>query len=393
MASSPRPAPTRLRFLDASRGLTMFFVLLSHFAAVYFSAPEQEAWRAALVRIGMIATPTFVILSGMVLGIQYHAAHANFDRVRASYIDRGLFLLFVGHLVISFALQRVEHGVFQLYSTDVIGVAMILGGFLVPTLGTKSRLGVSAAIYVGSWLAIYGWHPHAASGMAATKELLVGSLTPTALRGGSFPIAPWFAVYLASSVLGERLAGLTRSGAMRQSWNEFVLFGTGGIAGMVAVKLVALRLGLSPLTGNVTSALLRVGQKSPPAPLYLLFYGGIGLLLMCGCLVAEKRQWCRRAFRCVTTCGEASLFVFLAHFYLFWIGLYRLGPGRPALGFVYFTCSTIVLVAAAHVWQRNALNRVFTVRYRTAQERMQQSLSGFRLDVVPAMWVERPAKN
>lgn len=347
MDSSSRPAPTRLHFLDASRGLTMFFVLLSHFASVYFTAPEQEGWRAALIRIGMIATPTFVILSGMVLGVQHHAAHANFDRIRAGYIDRGLFLLFIGHLVISFALQRVEHTMLQLYSTDVIGTAMIVGAFLVSKLTTRSRLGVSAAVYVASWVAIYAWHPHAASGMEAIKELLVGSLTPNVLAGGSCPIAPWFAVYLASSVLGERLAGMAHSGAVRRSWNEFVLCGTGGIAAMVAVKLAALRLGVSPLTGNVSSALLRVGQKSPPAPLYLMFYGGIGLLLMCGCLVAEKRQWCRRAFRCVTTCGEASLFVFLAHFYLFWVGLYRLGPGGPALGLVYFSCSTIVLVASA----------------------------------------------
>jgi len=341
----------------------MFFVLVSHFAAVYFTAPEQEGWRAALIRIGMIATPTFVILSGMVLGVQHHRARAGFDRIRTRYIDRGLFLLVVGHMSIRLAVQGVGHAAFQLYSTDVIGIAMIAGGCLVPKLGTRSRLGLSVSAYVASWLAIYLWEPAAASGLETIKELLVGSLAPTALAGGSFPVAPWFAVYLASSVLGERLAGMAHAGAVRGSWNELVLLGAGGIAGMVGVKLAALWFGLSPLTGHVTSALLRVGQKSPPAPLYLMFYGGIGLLLMCGCLVAEKRRWFRRAFRCVTMCGEASLFVFLAHFYLFWIGLYHLGPGGPALGFVYFTLSTIALVMAARAWQARQYNRLFTVRY------------------------------
>ena len=206
----PGPARPRLRFLDASRGLTMFFVLLSHFAWVYFTAPEQETLRAFLVRVGMIATPTFVILSGVVLGTQHHMARAKFGRIRARYIDHGMFLLLFGHVAIKLAVQRFEHGGFELYSTDVIGVAMILGGILVPKLGTSFRLGVSVTLYVGSWLAVYFWHPAALSS-ETIKELMFGSLTPTALLSGSFPLAPWFAVYLAGSVLGERVAETARA--------------------------------------------------------------------------------------------------------------------------------------------------------------------------------------
>ena len=43
---------TRLRFLDVARGASMFLVLLSHFASVYFRAPEQQEWRMALVHMG-----------------------------------------------------------------------------------------------------------------------------------------------------------------------------------------------------------------------------------------------------------------------------------------------------------------------------------------------------
>src|SRR5688500_6240422 len=117
-SDSARP---RLRFLDAARGVTMFFVFLSHFALLYFSAPEQQVWRNGMIRVGMIATPTFLILSGMVLGVQYHAARGAFARIQARFIDRGLFLLVVGHAAIFLALVRVEHWVFVLYSTDVIG--------------------------------------------------------------------------------------------------------------------------------------------------------------------------------------------------------------------------------------------------------------------------------
>jgi len=124
--------------------------------------------------------------------------------------------------------------------------------------------------------------------------------------------------------------------------------------------------------------------------LYLMFYGGVGLLLMSGCLAAEKRQWCRRMFSGAAICGEASLFVFLAHFYLYYLGLYRLGPGGPASGLVYFILSTTALVVAAHVWQGQALNRIFTVRFPAAYERLPGSVRRLRMDSVPVLWAEQP---
>jgi hypothetical protein len=54
MVPNSDPAHPRLRFLDAARGVTMVFVFVSHFAWLY------------------VGTPTLVILSGMVLGMQYH---------------------------------------------------------------------------------------------------------------------------------------------------------------------------------------------------------------------------------------------------------------------------------------------------------------------------------
>jgi uncharacterized membrane protein len=81
---------------------------------MYFTEPEQQGWRVSLERIGMLATPSFVILSGMVLGVQYHTAGAAFARMQARFIDRGLFLLLVGHIVISLALLRVDYSAFAL---------------------------------------------------------------------------------------------------------------------------------------------------------------------------------------------------------------------------------------------------------------------------------------
>jgi uncharacterized membrane protein len=389
MVPSSDPAHPRLRFLDAARGVTMFLVFLSHFAWLYVTEPEQQVWRDGLIRIGMIATPTFVILSGMVLGVQYHVARAAFARIQARFIDRGLFLLLVGHAAICLALVRVEDSVFVLYSTDIIGIAMILGALIVPNLGGVSRLCLAAAIYAVSWVAVYFWHPVPAGSTGdIVKELLFGSLRPTALPSHSFPIMPWFAVYMAASVLGEYLAALSRNGAIRRLAIQLTVLGVAGVAVVAAVKLAALGLGLSPLTGNVASALLRVGQKSPPAPLYLLSYGGLGLLLLCGCIVVEARQWFRSGLRCAATCGEASLFLFLGHFYLFWVVLDHLNPAGLGPGIVYFALSTTALILAAHVWQQRRGNRFFTLRYAIGFDQFFRFAPRPRLASVPVMWMD-----
>jgi hypothetical protein len=271
---------------------------------------------------------------------------------------------------------------------------MILGAVFVPKLGGRSRLCLSAAIYVAGWLAVYFWQPIAGSSIEETiKELLFGSLPLTALPGQSFPIMPWFAVYIAASVLGEYLAALSRSGAIRRLATQLTVLAIAGLAVVAAVKLAALALGVSPLTGNVTSALLRVGQKSPPAPLYLLTYGGIGVLLVGGCIAVETRQWFGRGLRCAAICGKASLFLFLGHFYLFWFGLYVLTRGGPGRGLVYFALSTTALIVAAHVWQRCRGNRFFTVRYPIGAVRFTGIGTHLRLDTVPVMWGEEHATN
>jgi uncharacterized membrane protein len=392
MAPSSDTASARLRFLDASRGVTMFFVFLSHFAWLYFSAPEQQEWRNGLIRIGMIATPTFVILSGMVLGVQYYATRADFARMQARFIDRGLFLLLVGHIAISIALVRVEQWAFVLYTTDIIGIAMILGALLVPKLGGRSRLCLGVTIYAASWLTVYFWHPDSSSG-ETIKQLLFGSLSPTALLAHSFPIVPWFGVYIAASVLGEHLAALSLSGAVRRLAIQLILLGVGGLAVVAGIKLAAFGLGLSPLMGNVTSELLRVGQKSPPGPLYLLSYGGTGILLICACLVVESRRWFRAGLRCAATCGNASLFLFVGHFYLYWVALYPLNFGGLGLGIVYFAGSTTVLILAAHVWQHHRGNRFLTLRHAIGAAPVAGAAPRLRLSTVPVMWVEAATTN
>jgi hypothetical protein len=314
----------------------------------------------------MIATPTFVILNGVVLGALFRNL-PDFTRLQTKLVDRGLFLLLVGHYLIGLGMGQVHLLPLWSRSTDAIGVAMVLGSFLVPRLDGRTRLALSGLLYAYAWLAVYTWHP-ATPSMTILKDILVGRLTSNEWPVGSFPVIQWVAVSLASSVIGERLAVLHRQGAITRMARELALLGGSAVALAVAAKFAVLQLGLSPAWGEAWM-FVRIGQKYPPAPLYLLFYGGFGLLLVLTCLVAETRQWWRRALRVAETCGEVSLFVFIAHFYLFWHGLYHLGPGGPALGLVYFTGSVAVLVLGAREWQRRRFNRYFTIGYEAAYRR------------------------
>ena len=251
-----------------------------------------------------------------------------------------------------------------------LGIAMIFGALLLPGMPKHSRLALGVSAYVVSWLAIYLWHPTPGTmGTTIVKEAMFGSLVPIAFNSGTFPIVPWFAVYLVSSVFGERLAALYAQGSTRRLITELLYLGLGSVAIVVGTEMLAWWFGMFGGSRFNASALVRVGQKSPPAPAYLLFYGGAGLLLLCGCLVAEQRQWCRRTFHHAVVCGETSLFVYFAHWYLLCLGSQIVARGGVARGFAYFAASTAILLIAAHVWQRRGLNRVFTVRYRPTPNR------------------------
>ena len=222
---------------------------------------------------------------------------------------------------------------------------MLLGSFLVPCLSGRARLALSArgiCRRLDGGLLVGTGHVRAPS---AFKELLFGHLTSNEFPSWSHPLVPWIAVSLASSVLGERLAELYRSGAVTRLARELACRGRRrrGRGGHGQARSVW--LGLSPLSGQVSSALLRFGQKTPPAPLYLLFYGGFSVLLLWSCLVADTRKWWRPGLRCAEILGEASFFVFVAQAYLLWQGFSRMPPGGPALGLAYFGASTLPALA------------------------------------------------
>src|ERR1051325_4432225 len=75
MALNARTADKpRIQYLDASRGISLLLVCFSHFVAVYFGTNRQGGLgnvpRFPLA-LGMISSPTFVAVSGTILGLLF----------------------------------------------------------------------------------------------------------------------------------------------------------------------------------------------------------------------------------------------------------------------------------------------------------------------------------
>src|SRR5690349_4041602 len=133
-AISMRNLPSlRLAALDAARGIAMLLVCTSHFIDVYGNTLQPDNPIVNLVlTLTKVATPTFVLVSGILLGY-FHAKQENFSRLRIHLLDRAIFLITVGHLLMasSFAakmgwLSALSHW----YITDTLGFCL-LGGMAV----------------------------------------------------------------------------------------------------------------------------------------------------------------------------------------------------------------------------------------------------------------------
>src|SRR4051812_9911362 len=181
---------SRLRFLDATRGVALIAAILSHFGTVTLRLPGDNDARVALIRLGMLASPTFILVSGMLLGFMSATlSGAAFQRRQVMLVDRGIFLLLVAHPLICAALLRVEGTFRWSLSTDAIGVCFIAGALAIRRCSARQRLEVAIVGFLLSWGLALAWLPQSAWGHAV-KEEVVGDLHLTFFPHGSFPIVP-----------------------------------------------------------------------------------------------------------------------------------------------------------------------------------------------------------
>lgn len=369
---------SRLASVDAARGAAMLFVCLAHFAnynRFVVGAGETGAYLAA---VGMVASPTFVTVSGMVAGFMSVARRSSFPHFRRKLVDRGVFLLLVGHAVLAFtgvlAGTGFSHAYRMGYITDAIGVAIIIGPWLVSTLQQRSRLLLAAGIFAVDWGAILFWPPSAGTS-ALAKHYLVGLFNhaEVGVTFPTFPVIPWFAVYLVGTVIGERVGAYYIHESRREGHRLLAKIGLASFLFGVGVKLALMLLRHSePHFAQVhphLMPLLSSYQKFPPGPIYVCLYAGAGLLLVAGVLEAGRRGNQTFLLNQLRQIGQASLFSYVVELYLYAVLLPRLRLPYTPLWPLLFVFSLFLLAAAAAAWNSIEGNRFLTVGIAPLLER------------------------
>ncbi|MEO1245967.1 MAG: heparan-alpha-glucosaminide N-acetyltransferase domain-containing protein [Pseudomonadota bacterium] len=372
----------REQFIDATRGLAMLGVMTAHFGWIFSSLHPEFTLGIQLSTYFEPSAPTFMLISGALLGYIYEKRQRQLGAFATKLIDRGMFLLTAGHLVIMLAYLSYAGGLAGAVTfaqiIDAIGVAIIVGPILISRLGAGARLALGVGMFAMTWLAIALWHPDSA-GLQWLKDTLFGAeLDRRSQWGYNFPLVPWISVYIVATALGQKLAI-----ARIERGDAAVIRLLLGYAAIGFATVVALKLGWRLLQGQfsgdvvpgthsyVLYSLTDVHRKWPPSPAYFVYNTSISMLLLAGLFHIEQKGWLRKSMALLTLIGQNSLFVFLVqeHVYVSWLWLAN--PPMQYWALAYLVTIGVNL-AALFLWVRIGATRYFTVGFGSAWGPRQQ---------------------
>src|SRR5687768_6126182 len=106
--------------IDAARGTAIVLMCISHVGDLVDTA--RPFWGSLFYGIGLTATPTFLLLSGLATGIVLSRESAQSGRIRL--IDRGIFVLLAAHVAIALCHSRDYDSLWtappEVYITDAV---------------------------------------------------------------------------------------------------------------------------------------------------------------------------------------------------------------------------------------------------------------------------------
>ena len=364
--------PPRIQTIDMARGFAMLLVFCSHFSQIYFveATPWADSLRLYATTIGFIATPTFVLTSGLVVGYLYQSRRADWSRLRIRLIDKAIFMITVGHLLSALfvtARSGMTVALTRGYVTDTIAFAVLLGMIIVPRTTRPVRLTLAGVLYGMAWFAWLFWNPTDPSGILV-KVIFIGPPLE-ATNVSWFAMLPWASVYLVGSCLGEyKYIGSQRAKGLYDSVAVTLIYiAAGSIALSMTLRAVyeVLKAGSFMNLRAVPYAVVSLGQKYPPGPAYLLFFGGIGVLLI-GILFLVARMWREQAVtQRLAELGQSSLIAYLLQFLVYYTALTLLVAKTDltpvGLWPLYFLTSVALLLLLVRMSRRAGLNGLCTV--------------------------------
>jgi len=328
MDPGQQAATNRMSGIDAARGAAMLFSCLAHYG--WWIEGVHPLAEHLLTTIGMIATPTFLLLSGTITGWLCATASKNPRRTRLKLLNRGLFLLTFGHLLISLAEAHRSGSLLRTIAgatiIDDIGLCMLLCAAYFSALQRpeirRGLVGYGIAGYVACWTLILTWHT-SASGWLMLRQALLGSdpLGPV-MNSYASPTLPYACLFAVGLGISDRMVAIAREENASRRWN-LIAIGVGLVFCALLCHLLRVvldhALGVTG-TSRLIDAPLTVGGKLPPAPAYVLAYGGAGLVL-CGVffqMASSRFRPARQVASVAAVVGKASLFVFVLQYFIYW---------------------------------------------------------------------------
>lgn len=363
-------APRRILALDVARACGMFLICTAHFVDVY-NTPYPSADPHSLIvqiinAICRVATPTFFLVSGILLGYFAKTKAFDFTRVRLHFFDRAIFLVTVGHMLVAVA-WAPRSGLFNALSvgfvTDTLAFCIIGSLLLLPYLkGISTRIWIGTILYLIGWTGWSLWHPDNLA-LITIRSIFLG---PNENGHHIFydPLLPWFGVYLIGTSLGSWLGTFERdnlhcAGKILARYSA-VLF-------IFVLSLNVLTLALNKFSlVEVPAYLLAWGKKYPPGPSYVLLFGSAALLLIGGMLMlvrSHRPSPLRSVFESI---GRNSFPILIVQYFMYYSVLFLLETKfyKPTIlvAVVFYLGSLLGIIWLSLIFDRFGVNRFWTVR-------------------------------
>jgi uncharacterized membrane protein len=360
----------RFEGFDAARGAAMVLVCLSHFLGTYV----QDVTRLpdSLGLMTLIASPTFIMLSGVLVGMLTSDRDVRSQALRVKLADRALFLIIIGHPLLMAAAYRHTSEMHEArwfgpaFITDAIAVSILVSLWAVRQFSPFRRAIMGAALYAVAWSLILSWRPNGSVDLVF-QETFFGSLAPRYFPY-CWPLAPWVGVYLMWTAFGEVIARQYRANDVAGA--ERILLRTTVTLGVLAVAWYA--ISVIPHPAALDPLFLR-RMKFPPGPLYLMFFGSLGVGLLWVAHVSARRKWVEGLMRAAGTVGRCSLAVFIAQSFLYFQGLHFLNLRYTPYWPVFFAVSLVPLYLLAKVWDDRQWNVHLSVGLTALVRRMNEA--------------------
>lgn len=353
----------------------MLLACLSHAKEHLGSGSFWYHWLAYPTRL---ATPTFLLLSGFIIG---HLVRADTrGNVRLILLDRGLFLLIPIHLL--FGLWDLPQvGLLQWmfgrgYITDVFGIAL-LAAVPLRAASTFTLASLGTALCLGSWVAAATLHER--SEWVHRLGVLLFDVRVAGELGTSAPLVPYLGVFLIGMALSLHVRPMLLANAHRDLARRLAFLGGAAIFivfGGIAVWHFGHEYLPRVLRAQAVVESLRTTfdprSKRPPSPAYVLFYGGAALLVLSAFLRYQSQRLLNPIIRTSSIIGRASLMCFVVQDWLLLLMPEVFGFSRihsAAFWFTYLAACLAILYRFAKWWDDRNGNRFLTIGLRALVRR------------------------